>query len=224
MLRSSSSALPDTQDPNGFSPSPYSANPLPGNLRTALLPVAIMALVSASCTIGLIYCIIYRMFFWRTYYSTYPGYSQYLLLIFNLVLADFQQAVAFLVSFHWIKQNNILAPSAACFIQGWLIQVGDVSSGIWVLMIALHTWYLVVWGRKVEHVRFCCSLVGIWVFVIVLAIIGPATHPKTYFVNTGAWVCYFSFLALSGFFIFATNKVTVLDKPRLCVLCKSMYI
>ena len=91
---------------------------------------------------------------WRKYYRIYPGYNQYLLLIFNLVLADFQQSIAFLISFHWIAQNSILAPTAACFIQGWLVQVGDVSSGIWVLAIAIHTWYSVARGRKVEHVRF----------------------------------------------------------------------
>jgi hypothetical protein len=27
-----------------------------------------------------------------------------------------------------------------------------------------------------------------------LAAIGPIAHPKNYFVNTGAWVRYFSFL------------------------------
>jgi hypothetical protein len=185
-----------TVGPNGYFPSPYSTDPLPGDLRTTLLPVAIMALISFLSTLGLICFITYRMVFWRKFYRTYPGYNQYLLLIFNLVIADFQQSIAFLLSFHWIAQNKILAPTAACFIQGWLVQVGDVSSGIWVLAIALHTWYSVVRGRKVEHVRFCCCVIGIWVFVVLLAIIGPSAHPKNYFVSTGAWVRCLSFLAL----------------------------
>ena len=197
MYSSTSSLAPQaTKDPNGYFPSPFSTDPLPGNLRSTLLPVAIMALVSFLSTLGLICFITYRMVYWRKYYRIYPGYNQYLLLIFNLVLADFQQSIAFLISFHWIAQNSILAPTAACFIQGWLVQVGDVSSGIWVLAIAIHTWYSVVRGRKVEHVRFCCFLVGIWIFVILLAIIGPSAHPSNYFVSTGAWVRYLSFLVL----------------------------
>jgi len=186
-----------TRGPDGYFPSPYSVHPLPGHLRTTLLPVAIMALMSFISTLGSSLFIIYRLIFWRKYYRTYPGYNQYLLLIFNLILADLQQSIAFLISFHWIAKNEILAPTAACFIQGWLVQVGDVSSGIWVLSIAVHTWFSVVRGHQIEHFRFCCCLVGVWVFVMVLAIIGPISHPEDYFVATGAWVRYFSFSVLS---------------------------
>jgi len=178
-----------TQDANGSFPSPYSVDPLPGHLRVTLLPVAIMALASFLSTFGLLCFITYRMVAWRKYYRVYPGYNQYLLLIYNLLLADFQQSIAFLLSFHWIKQNNILAPTAACFIQGWLVQVGDVSSGMWVLAIAFHTWHSVR-GQKLEHFRFCCCVVSVWVFVFILAIIGPIAHPRSFFVSTGAWVSY----------------------------------
>ncbi|KAH6667197.1 G protein-coupled glucose receptor regulating Gpa2-domain-containing protein [Halenospora varia] len=188
MPSSTSSLVPQaTRGPNGYFPSPYSVDTLQGDLRTTLLPVAIMALVSFLSTLGLTCFITYRLVSWRKYYRTYPGYNQYLLLIFNLILADCQQSIAFLISFHWIAKNGILAPTAACFIQGWFVQVGDVSSGIWVLSIAIHTWYAVVRGRKVEYVRFCCCLVGVWVFTMLLAVIGPIAHPKNYFVSTGAW-------------------------------------
>ncbi|KAH7391681.1 G protein-coupled glucose receptor regulating Gpa2-domain-containing protein [Cadophora sp. MPI-SDFR-AT-0126] len=183
----SSSVSQATRGPNGYFAPPYSVGTLQGNLRMTLLPVAIMALVSFLSTLGLSCLITYRLVSWRKHYRTYPGYNQYLLLIFNLILADCQQSIAFLISFHWIRKNGILAPTAACFIQGWLVQVGDVSSGIWVLSIAIHTWYSVVKGRQVEYVRFCCCLIGVWVFIILLAIIGPIAHPKNYFVSTGAW-------------------------------------
>lgn len=176
-----------TEDANGLFPSPYSVDPLPGDLRTALLPVAIMGLVSFISTFGLLCFITYRMLAWKKYYRTFPGYNQYLLLIYNLLLADFQQSIAFLLSFHWIAKNSILAPTAACFIQGWMVQVGDVGSGIWVLAIALHTWYSVT-GRKLGYRSFTCYLVLVWAFIILLAIIGPIAHKNTYFVNTGAWV------------------------------------
>jgi hypothetical protein len=218
MPSSTSSLVPQaTRGPNGYFPSPYSADPLLGDLRTILLPVAIMALVSFLSTLSLSCFITYRMVSWRKYYRTYPGYNQYLVLIFNLILADCQQSMAFLISFHWIAKNGILAPTAACFIQGWLVQVGDISSGIWVLSIAIHTWFSVVKGHQVEYIRFCYCLIGIWVFVLLLAIIGPISHPKTYFVNTGAWVYYFSFLVLLLSFLSSLliNHGIVLDKPRL---------
>ncbi|CZR58458.1 uncharacterized protein PAC_08350 [Phialocephala subalpina] len=175
-----------TEDANGLFPSPFSVNPLPDHLGNTLLPVAIMGLFSFMSTFGLLCFITHRMIAWKKYYRTFPGYNQYLLLIYNLLLADFQQSIAFLLSFHWISKNAILAPTAACFIQGWMVQVGDVGSGIWVLAIGLHTWYSVT-GRKLGYFAFTSCIVSIWIFILVLAVIGPISHKSTYFVSTGAW-------------------------------------
>ncbi|KAF8856585.1 hypothetical protein BDZ45DRAFT_552233, partial [Acephala macrosclerotiorum] len=167
-------------------PSPLSVSTLPIHTRKALLPVAIMGLLSFLSTFGILCFITHRMIAWKKYYRTFPGYNQYLLLIYNLLLADLQQSIAFLLSFHWIAKNGILAPTAVCFLQGWMVQVGDVSSGMWVLAIALHTWYSVT-GRKLGYFSFTCCVVLIWVFILMLAVIGPIAHKNTYFVNTGAW-------------------------------------
>ena len=55
----------------------------------------------------------------------------------NLIFADLCQAASFLISFYWIAIDGILAPTAACTIQGFLLHFGDVASAFFVLAIAL---------------------------------------------------------------------------------------
>lgn len=85
-----------------------------------------MSLVSVTALLAFI---TQRMVSWRKHYRQYVGYNQYVILIYNLLLADLQQSVAFSISFHWLKIDKILAPTGACFIQAWFLQIGDVSSG-----------------------------------------------------------------------------------------------
>jgi G protein-coupled glucose receptor regulating Gpa2/G protein-coupled glucose receptor regulating Gpa2 C-term len=168
-------------------PYPYSLDPLPSYLRNALIGVSFLALISWITTLVLVVFIIYRIIFWKRYYSVSIGHNQYILLIFQLLLADFQQATAFLISMHWIQVNRIVAPTPACSAQGWLVQFGDLSSGLWVLTIAIHTYYTIILGKKMEHKPFILMTVSIWLFCLVLSVIGPAVHPKDYFVRAGAW-------------------------------------
>jgi hypothetical protein len=115
-------------------------------------------------------------------------YNQYVILIYNLLLADLQQAIAFVMSFHWLRINKILAPTAPCFIQAWFLQIGDVSSGFFVLAIAIHTWLGVVKGYKVPYKWFIVSILGLWAFAVVLTVLGPAMHRDHYFGRAGGWV------------------------------------
>lgn len=102
------------------------------------------------------------------------------------------QSAAFMVSWHWYRHRHILAPSAACFTQGWLLQSGDVSSAFFVLAIALHTYYTGVYGRRLGHKTFVAVIIAIWAFVYFLTAIGLGVHPEeTYFVGAGAW-CWIS--------------------------------
>ena len=94
----------------------------------------------------------------------------------NLLIADFLQAVSFLFSFHWIRKDAMLAPSTPCFAQGFLLNVGDLTSAFFVMAIALHTFYTAVKGRRLEHTTFLSVVIGIWVFGLTLSIIGPARY------------------------------------------------
>ncbi|KAF4309544.1 putative integral membrane protein [Botryosphaeria dothidea] len=177
--------------PRGAEPSyfpwPYSVDPLPDNLRRGLWPVGVFALLSVVATLGLLGWITYRLVSWRKHYRSYVGYNQYVLLIYNLLLADLQQSLSFLISFHWINEGKMLAPSSACFGQAWLVQIGDISSGMFVFAIALHTFFSVVKGRQLPFRVFLICTMVIWGISLMLTVLGPALHGNEYFTAAGAW-------------------------------------
>lgn len=163
-------------------------DPLPSAQRKGLIAVTVMAFLSFIATLVLLLFITYRLVFWRSNYARYIGYNQYIVLIYNLVLADLQQSLAFLICLKWITENKIEASSAACFLQGFWLQIGDPGSGLFVLAIAVHTFILVALGHKLSHRVFVCGVVGVWLFVAILVIIPLAAHGRFVFIPSGAWV------------------------------------
>ncbi|KAF7118645.1 hypothetical protein CNMCM5793_008183 [Aspergillus hiratsukae] len=169
----------------------YDIDPLPATQHKGLIAVAVMAILSFIATLALIVFITYRLIFWRSNYHRYIGYNQYVVLIYNLVIADLQQSLAFLLCLKWIAQDKIEASSAACFLQGLWLQIGDPASGLFVLAIAVHTFLLVAMGHKLSYRVFVSGVIGLWVFVAVLVIIPLAAHGRYVFIPSGAW-CWIS--------------------------------
>ncbi|KAJ5449973.1 uncharacterized protein N7458_006422 [Penicillium daleae] len=162
-------------------------DPLPFVQRRGLIAVSVMAFLSFIATLTLLGFITYRLIFWRKNYQRYIGYNQYIILIYNLILADFQQALAFLICVKWIATDKIKSGTAACFLQGLWLQIGDPGSGLFVLAIAFHTFLLVVWGRKMSHKVFISFVVGVWGFIAIIVIIPLAMYGADVFVPSGAW-------------------------------------
>ncbi|KAJ5096999.1 Glucose receptor Git3 N-terminal [Penicillium angulare] len=162
-------------------------DPLPEVQRKGLIAVAIMAFLSFVATGTLLLFITYRLIFWRGSYTRYIGYNQYIILIYNLVLADFQQSLAFLICLKWIVSDKISSGTAGCFLQGLWLQIGDPGSGLFVLAIAIHTFLLVVWGRKMSYKTFVAFVCGVWGFIALIVIIPLATYGADVFVPSGAW-------------------------------------
>jgi hypothetical protein len=150
--------------------------------------MALLSLIATSILLGFI---TYRLVFWRGSYTRYIGYNQYIILIYNLVLADFIQSLAFILCLQWILTDKIESGNVACFLQGLWLQIGDPSSGLFVFAIAIHTFLLVVWGRKMSYKFFVCFVVGVWVFVVLIVIIPIGMHGAGIFVPSGAW-CWIS--------------------------------
>lgn len=119
---------------------PNSLDPMPETFQKGLIPLVIFAMASLISVSALLCFITWKMFGWRRSYREFVGGNQYILLIYNLLIADLQQSIAFVISFHWLKLQKILAPTPACFIQAWFLHIGDVASGFFVLAIAVHTW------------------------------------------------------------------------------------
>ncbi|PSK46110.1 hypothetical protein B9Z65_5078 [Elsinoe australis] len=211
----SSFAALRTNATNPYFAYPFSLDKLPPDLEKGLYAPALMGLLSMFSSFGLLCFLLSKFLQWKKTAKSYLGYNQYLVLFINLLIADFQQALAFVFSFHWIRTNSILAPSAACFAQGWFLNVGDVSSGLFVLFIAAHTFYTTVVGRRLDYRVFLTLVLGTWFIALTLTWLGPAIHGRTYFVRTGAW-CWVSALyeeerlALHYIWIFLVQFTTVI--------------
>ncbi|GAB7354634.1 hypothetical protein MBLNU459_g5069t1 [Dothideomycetes sp. NU459] len=177
----------EVKDSSGYYPAPYSLVDLPDVLHRGLWAPGLLGLVSVLSTIALLCFILYRFSTWRKHYKTFVGYNQFVVLIMNLLIADFFQGLSFLVSFHWISVDGILAPTAPCFVQGFLLNIGDLASGFFVMAIALHTFYTAVKGRRIEHGTFTVAVIFCWSLALLLSIIGPAIYRNKYYVRAGAW-------------------------------------
>lgn len=129
-----------------------------------------------GATLTLVSFILYRLLTWKLHYRTFIGYNQYVILVLNLLIADLQQSASFLISFHWIRFGRILAPSTPCFAQAWLLHSGDVSSGFFVLAIAIHTFYTAVHGKRVGNKAFAAIIICIWAFAYFLTGVGVGLH------------------------------------------------
>lgn len=170
-----------------YFPEPYSIVPLSPELHHGLYAVGFFAILSVLSTVTLISFIAWRFATWRLHYRTFLGYNQYVVLVLNLLLADLQQSSGFMISLHWLHENRILAPTSACFAQGWLIHSGDVSSGLFVLAIAVHTFYTAVYGRRISNRGFGIGIACLWTFAYTLTAIGPVMHRDKFFVRAGSW-------------------------------------
>lgn len=74
--------------------------------------------------------------------------------MFDLLLADFLQSLAFLIYIQCIHANKIESGTPACFLQGLLVQVGDPGSGLFLPAIVLHALLLVVWGYRQQRLPY----------------------------------------------------------------------
>lgn len=122
-----------------------------------------------------------------------PYPNQFLVLIYNLLLADLHQAAAFLLNAVWISKNGIEVRSPACFAQGWLVSTGDLASSCFITAIALHTYLAVVWHYKPPQRALYFTIVGLWIFDYLLAFLGPITTQNGrvhggFYVRAAAWV------------------------------------
>lgn len=166
-----------------------SLDPLPDYIRNGMIAMGLFGLASTLLTVGLMSFITYRMIYWRRYYDHPIHKNQVFVLIYNLLLADTQQALSFLISFHWLAEGRLVGPNRYCFAQGWLIQIGDLSSGLWVLSIAVHTFASLVGQKQIPHWIFVTCVVSLWAFCLFLTAIGPILSKDDFFVPAGAWVC-----------------------------------
>jgi uncharacterized membrane protein len=162
--------------------------------RSVFIAMGIIALISLVSTLSLLSFLTYRFIYWQRYYKSSLAKNQYVVLIYNLLLADLQQSLAFLISLYWVSVGSVRFGTPACYLQGWWIQTGDPGSGLFVLSIALHTGAVVMRGRQLTYQTFIWCVVGLWTFILILGFIPVGLYGKEVFVISEAnWVCNASY-------------------------------
>ncbi|KAK3688354.1 G protein-coupled glucose receptor regulating Gpa2-domain-containing protein [Podospora appendiculata] len=101
----------------------------------------------------------------------YP--NQFLVLIYNLMLADLHQAAAFLLNAVWIRSGSIRVKTPTCFAQGWLISTGDLASSWFIAAIAVHTYLTVVLHYRPPQSALYAVIVFLWFLDYLFAALGP---------------------------------------------------
>ncbi len=166
--------------------------PLPDVLSHGLVAVSTFGLLSFFCSTSLFFFLTWRLISWRPKNEPDSPPNQFLLLIYNLLLADMQQAVAFLLNITALRNNGIYVGTPTCFAQGWFVSTGDLASSVFICAIACHTWMGVVKEYRLPTPAFYCCIGALWTFVYIMAAIGPIIHGRDFYVRASAWVCYHS--------------------------------
>ena len=131
--------------------------------------------------------------FWQRIRKEPP--NQFLVLIFNLLLSDIQQSLAFLLNVAWLAKDAVTIESPTCWAQGWFVSTGDLASSVFITAIAAHTYLAIVKNYRLPTWVFYSCIVSLWSFVYGTAILGVIItengrgHGGLY-VRAGAWVSH----------------------------------
>lgn len=121
--------------------------------------------------------------------------NQFLILIYNLMIADMHQAGAFLLSARWVAADGIIVSRPTCFVQGFFDSNGDLSSSLFITTIAIHTYLSVLKDYRPSQRVLYSILAGIWIFTYSMSLI-PMLVTKNgmghggYYVRSGPWVSH----------------------------------
>lgn len=161
-------------------------DPLPPVLQRGLIAVAFFGFLSL-CSSGCLFLFLsFRLLRWYLKGRAGNGVNQFFILIYNLLLADIHQAVAFASTMVYVVENKIDVNTNTCWANGWFVSVGDLASGVFIFSIGLHTFLRLVKGRILSTKIFYLWIGCAWFFVYLMAILTATGHPKVY-VRAGAW-------------------------------------
>jgi hypothetical protein len=156
-------------------------------LHRGLYAVTFFGFLSFTTSLALFLHLGWRLLTWTRKSSASTRINQFIILLFNLVLADIQQSIAFLLNVRWVSENAIIVKTSTCWAQGWFVSTGDLGSGIFTLAIAVHAFMDIVFDYRLEQRTFAAAIVALWAFNYICAIIGMGMHPTDFYARAGAW-------------------------------------
>jgi hypothetical protein len=143
-----------------------------------------LGFISFIASVSLLLFLTYKLVSWglRSKRS-----NQFIILIFNLLLADMQQSLSFLLNVEWLRLGAVEVSNSVCFAQGLLVSTGDLGSGLWCFAIGLHTFASVILDFRLKPRWFYTTICLLWVFIFGVSSIGIGIHGKSIYVRSGVW-------------------------------------
>lgn len=155
------------------------------HLHRGLIAVSFFGLLSFVCSVTLFLHLAYKLLTWRR--RSRSRTNQFIILITSLIFADIQQSIAFLLNIEWLSKDAIEVGTTTCWAQGWFVSTGDLSSGLFTLAIAVHSFCDIVMDYRLGHRAFLLSIGFLWTLNYLLAILGPVVNGSDFYVRAGAW-------------------------------------
>lgn len=94
------------------------------------------------------------------------------------LLADFLHAVGSLMNGPWVQARAVIFGDH-CTAQAVIKEMADVASAFWTVVIAIHTFCLLVIEIKLRPFVLCTTLVGGWAAIFAITISGPAVRQSS---------------------------------------------
>ncbi|KAK1467574.1 integral membrane protein [Colletotrichum cuscutae] len=120
------------------------------------------------------------------------------ILIYNLLLADMMEAVAYALSISWVSADGIFAPSSVCWAQGWLGSTSNLAASLFLAVISINTFLTVGLGYKPPPWTIYTSIGFLWIFDftingagVIFSEIHPAVPQESFFMRANVW-CWIS--------------------------------
>lgn len=163
----------------------WNVNPLPKAHRDGLIAITVPALLSLLACFGLAVHL-GRLIVRRR--RKRRSQNQLAILVFNLMLADIQQSLGFLLEAHWLRINKIEGTDDVCWAQGFLVSAGSVACVLFSFAIGLYTFVFITFRFQLRSIHFYSLITLFWLFVY-LPPLGPVfAGVKHFFVPQGIMV------------------------------------
>ncbi|KAF7338799.1 Git3 domain-containing protein [Mycena sanguinolenta] len=108
----------------------------------------------------------------------------------SLLVANGVQAFGTVMNFKWAADNGVTT-GTFCGLQGAIKQGGNVATALWSFVLALHLFNVLFLRLQSTVTGFWCTIIGGWLLVILLVIIGPTAIQTPsrgpYFGISGDW-------------------------------------
>ncbi|KAJ7314237.1 hypothetical protein DFH08DRAFT_895814 [Mycena albidolilacea] len=138
--------------------------------------LVVLSCVSLTAVVGLLLAISLSAFNTRSWSTDkYPHLfvrTHVAAYFISLLFSDLIQATGSILNVRWIRDMAVEVGDV-CTLQGVLKQTADVATAFWTLVIAIHTFCLLVLQLKPSRFTFLATLIGGWSGICAIVIAGP---------------------------------------------------